>query len=216
MSNQVPPPLTPEEFQTVTRVSDDTMGRLTDYAELLMRWQGSVNLVGKSSVEDLWRRHFLDSAQLCAHLPSRSGSGGARVALDIGSGGGFPGVVMAIIGDIHVHLVESNAKKCAFLRQLVRLTAASATVHGQRIEDMKSFAVDVFTARATASVSQLLDYAEPFIGSVGQCLLLKGRKHDEELTDSAKNWIMESEIIQSLTDRSGVILKLKGISRRDV
>ncbi len=211
MSNQVSKPLTREEFQAAAGVSDDVMARLTVYAELLTKWQGRINLIGRSSVEDLWRRHFLDSAQLCGHLPSTAG-----VVMDIGSGGGFPGLVMAIVGDVHVHLVESNAKKCAFLRQAARLTAAPVTIHRQRIEDMEPFVVDVFTARATASIGRLLDYAEPFIGKSGQCLFLKGRKHDEELTDSAKNWIMESEIIQSLTDRSGVILKLKGISRRDV
>ncbi len=212
MSYQTSQPLTPGKFQTITGVSDDTMGQLTVYAELLMKWQGSINLIGKSSVEDLWRRHFLDSAQLCAHLPSGPGV----MVLDIGSGGGFPGLVMAIIGNIHVHLIESNARKCAFLRQVIHLADAPATVHGQRIEDMEPFPVDVATSRATAPTTQLLDYAEPFIGKTGQCLFLKGRKYDQELTDSVKNWIMESEIIQSLTDRSGVILKLKGISRRDV
>ncbi|MEE8393024.1 MAG: 16S rRNA (guanine(527)-N(7))-methyltransferase RsmG [Rhodospirillales bacterium] len=210
MANQIVTPMSAKEFQVKTGINDETMERLAAYRELVVKWRGAVNLIGPATVKDIWRRHMLDSAQILPHLPPN-----AEPVLDIGSGGGFPGLVLAVIGGLEVHLVESNSRKCAFLRQAARATSAPAVIHESRIEDMEPFIAGVITARATAPLEKLLGYAEPFMDNATLCLFLKGRNHDRELTDSEKNWIMETVKVKSLTDRSGVILKLKRISRRD-
>ncbi len=210
MASNKPPPLSPQAFRDRTGVSETVLARLTVYAERLVKWQSRINLVGAATLGDPWRRHMLDSAQVHAHLPP-----GARVVIDLGSGAGFPGMVLAIIGGVSVHLVESNRRKCVFLNEVNRLTGAGATVHNRRIEDLEPFAADAVTARACAPVNKLLPLAAPFVGAGGVCLFLKGRKAEEELTDSSKEWIMRISRIQSLSDSSGVILKLEGISRRN-
>ncbi len=210
MARKYPSPLSPQAFRDRTGVSEAVLERLAVYAELLVKWQSRINLVGGGALGDPWRRHMLDSAQVHAHMPP-----GARVLIDLGSGAGFPGMVLAIIGGISVHLVESNRRKCAFLNEVNRLTGAGATVHNRRIEDLEPFAADVVTARACAPLKKLLPLAAPFAGAGGVCLFLKGRKGEEELTDSSKKWIMRASSIPSLSDPSGVILKLEGISRRN-
>ncbi len=201
--------MTPEEFQALAEVSADTLGRLKEYVALVEKWQRRINLVGRSSLADVWRRHLLDSAQLAAHLPGR-----ARNVVDLGSGAGFPGLVLAVMGPARVHLVESDSRKCIFLREAIRITAANAEIHHCRIEAMDPFAVDAITARACAPLAKLLEYALPFVGGGGACLFLKGRKAQRELTDSLKIWMMRVTRIRSISDPSGEILKLEDISRR--
>ncbi len=134
------------------------MERLTIYAERLIRWNTRINLVGAASMADPWRRHMLDSAQLVDHLPAR-----ATELVDLGSGAGFPGLVLAIISGLRTHLIEADTRKAAFLREAVRLTGASATVHSIRIENLEPFPVDVITARALAPLPALLVYASPIL-----------------------------------------------------
>ncbi len=203
------PPLSPEAFQALTGVSDDTLARLAAYVELLGKWQRRINLVGRGTLADVWRRHVLDSAQLLPLLPAD-----ARAVLDLGSGAGFPGLVLAVMGTAPAQLVERNSRKCAFLREVVRVTEAAAIVHNCRIEDLKPFAADVVTARAFAPLEKLIACARPFLAGGGPCLFLKGRTAQRELTDSAKNWMMAVTRIDSISDPSGVILKLEDISPR--
>jgi 16S rRNA (guanine527-N7)-methyltransferase len=204
--------LTAEEFQRLTGVSRETLGRLRVYLRLLKKWQATINLVGRRSLEDAWRRHMLDSAQLARYIPPR-GAGGAPVIVDIGSGGGFPGLVLAIMGAGVVHLVESNRRKCAFLATVARETNTEVTIQPLRVESLTPFAADIVTARSLAPLDQLLAFAEPLVGGEGECLFLKGKKGDEELTEAAKKWNMRVERFASDSDSSGVVLRLRQISR---
>jgi 16S rRNA (guanine527-N7)-methyltransferase len=200
-------PLTREEFTKLTNVSRETLERLTAYADLLQRWQSRMNLVAPDSLADLWRRHFLDSAQLFPHIPEA-----ARVA-DLGSGGGFPGLVLAIIGLEDVTLIESNQRKCAFLREVARVTEAKVTVAASRVEDfVPSQPFEIVTARALAPLEKLLPWAAPLLARDGFCLFLKGRLAAEELTIAQKRWHMIVERSMSVTDEQGSILKIQELT----
>ncbi len=132
--------MTPEEFAQQANVSRETLARLERYAELLEKWNRRINLVGRGTIDDLWRRHMLDSAQLLPLIPDS-----AESLVDLGSGAGFPGLVLAICGVENVHLIESDRKKSAFLREVARETAAPVTIHNKRIEEIESFQVDIDT-----------------------------------------------------------------------
>lgn len=204
----VPTPMTPDEFARRTNVSRETLARLHRYAETLEKWNRRINLVGRGTVDDLWRRHMLDSAQLLPLIPEGAGS-----LVDLGSGAGFPGLVLAICGVENVHLIEADRKKCAFLREVVRETGAAVSIHNRRIEEIESFQADVVTSRALAPLPKLLDMAGRFSKKHSILLFLKGRSADRELTDAAKEWNMRVDRIPSQTDAEGTILRLEAISR---
>ncbi len=209
-------PMTAEEFRIAANVSRETMERLERYAALLEKWNRAINLVARGSLADLWRRHMLDSAQLWPLLPPSQGR--PRRILDLGSGAGFPGLVLAILGtaeaDTEVHLVEADKKKAAFLREAARIAEAPVTLHVQRIESLAPFPVDAVTARACAPLPRLLDYAAPFLGlrqpgappAVG--LFLKGRDVDRELTEAREKWKIEAKLLPSRTDPAAKILQI--------
>ncbi len=201
-----------KQFQESTGVSAETVARLQAYANLLEKWQRKINLVGSGTLQDLWRRHMLDSAQLYGHLPKPDCS-----VVDLGSGAGFPGLVLAIMGAPQVTLVESDGRKCAFLAEAMRITetGSAARLKNSRIEDVEPRPVDVITSRALAPLDKLMALAEPFLGPDTICLFPKGKKADEELTETMKNWMMRVSKIQSQSDPSGTILKLENISRRN-
>lgn len=203
------PPLSPDDFQRETDASLEAMARLTAYAALLETWQKRINLVGGSTVEDLWRRHMLDSAQLLPHLPA-----GTKSLLDIGSGAGFPALVLAILGVPEVHLVESDGRKAAFLTEAARITETKIHIHRCRIEKLPPFPVKIITARACAPLPKLIEYVEPFLSADTICMFPKGRNAEQELTDSKKNWMMKVTRIRSLTDSFAQILRIEDISRR--
>jgi len=206
-------PMTAAEFQAASGVSDDALARFEAYLALLTTWQRRINLVGAASLKDPWRRHFLDSAQVAPLLPAA-----ARVVCDIGSGAGFPGLVLAILGrgdGRQYLLVESNARKCAFLGEANRITGAGAIIHNKRIEKLSGISADAVTARAIAPLKKLMEYANLVLKKGGQCLFLKGRGWREELTAAEKNWIMKESHFASISDPTGSILKLEAISRRD-
>jgi 16S rRNA (guanine527-N7)-methyltransferase len=199
---------TAEQFFAEVPVSRETADKLRLYADLLVKWQARINLVGAATLPDLWRRHMLDSAQLFPLLP-------AGPTLDLGSGAGFPGLVLAILrgsGD-PVHLVESDARKCAFLREVARLTAAPAIIHHGRIESLSPFAVTAVTARALAPLASLLALASPFLGPHTQCLFLKGERLEDELTQAGKDWKMTVDRRPSRSDPNGIILIVKEVHR---
>jgi 16S rRNA (guanine527-N7)-methyltransferase len=200
--------MTEDQFFAEIPVSRETAEKLRAYADLLKKWQAKINLVGPATMPDLWRRHFLDSAQLFPFLPDGP-------LLDLGSGAGFPGLVLAILrgtGD-PVHLVESDSRKGAFLREATRITGAPAVIHTSRIEALKLFEVSAITARALAPVATLLTLAESFLTHSPKCLFLKGEKLEDELTEAAKDWKMTIDRIASRSDPNGSILSLKEVRR---
>ena len=201
-------PLSREAFGEQLRVSRETLERLTVYLDLLRRWQPAINLVGPATLADPWRRHVLDSAQLAAHLP-----GAAADLVDLGSGAGFPGMVLALLGVGGVHLIEADRRKAQFLREVARATGAPATIHAERIERMQGWPAAVVTARALAPLPRLLELADRFLVADSVCLLLKGRSVERELTNARVSWHMVSERFPSLSDPLGTVLELRGICR---
>ena len=201
--------MTQRDFQAAFGVSRETLGRLDAYAALLAKWNPAINLVAKSTLADAWGRHFADSAQLFPLLPA-----GARVLVDLGSGAGFPGLVLAILGVPEVHLVESDTRKAAFLREVARVTGAPATVHAVRIEAAPALQADVVTARALAELSDLLPWAARFLKPGGACLFPKGRSAAGELTRIGDSWTMRVEEFPSRTDADATVLRLTEIARK--
>ena len=199
-----------KQFQEQTGVSGETLGRLQAYAALLERWQKKINLVGSNTIKYLWLRHMLDSAQLYPLLPKPDVS-----IIDFGSGAGFPGLVLAIMGGPTVTLIESDSRKCAFLAEAMRVTGTGPTarLENRRIEDLEPVRADVVTSRALASVDKLLIFAEPFLSKGSICLFPKGKKVDEELTETEERWMMRVSKFQSQSDPSGTILKLENVKR---
>ena len=189
-------------------VSRETRERLNIYADLLRKWQRSINLVGPRTINDLWNRHFTDSAQLLPLIPPTS-----RVLVDFGSGAGFPGLVLAILGVAEVHLIESDQRKSTFLREVARATGTPVTIHAKRIEEVAPFPADVVSARALAPLGDLLGFAAPFLHPDSLCLFPKGQMAEDELTAASKIWNMNVDRIQSVTDPSATILRLSQVSR---
>jgi 16S rRNA (guanine527-N7)-methyltransferase len=200
----------------VTPVSRETEERLDCFVALLRTWQAKTNLVSRSTLPTVWTRHIADSIQLLAFAPS------ARVWVDLGSGGGFPGVVLAcaLTGtpDAHVHLIERNAKKAAFLRQALRATGAPGTVHLADIEnsvDRIAGPVDCVTARAVAPLHKLVGFAEPLVKKGAKALFLKGQDVEAELTEATKYWNIEPLLYASRAGGDGWIVELNRIEQRD-
>jgi 16S rRNA (guanine527-N7)-methyltransferase len=189
-------------------VSRETLDRLTLYLELLARWQPAINLVGSATLADPWRRHVLDSAQLVDHLPPAPAS-----LVDLGSGAGFPGMVLAILGVPAVALIESDRRKAQFLREVARATGADVAIHAARVEQVAPWPAGVVTARALAPLPRLLPLAERFLAAEGICLFLKGGSVGDELTDAARTWHMVPEMFPSRSDPTGVVLKLREVGR---
>lgn len=201
-------PLGPTGFARISGVSRETLEKLNAYVELLTQWNRRINLVSANTIGDVWRRHILDCAQLAKHLPRQ-----ARVVVDLGAGAGLPGLVLAAMGVPEMHLVESDLRKSAFLREAARVMDVAVTLHPERIEKVAAFPADAVVARACASLDQLIEYSEKFLSSKIVCLFLKGESAGEELAAAQASWSLTSEAIPSLSDPSGVILKLTAISR---
>lgn len=202
-------PLTPEAFAAAQNVSRETLDRLRAYVDLLTRWQARINLVSTASLADVWRRHIQDSAQLYPLIEPKP----ARL-YDLGSGAGFPALVLAIMGVGEVHLVESDRRKIEFLREAARITSAKVTLHPVRAETLAPGDADLVTARGCASLAELLDLARPLLKPNGQCLFLKGAGLQQELTDARKRWTMHINELESITDPTGVIVRVREL--RDV
>jgi 16S rRNA (guanine527-N7)-methyltransferase len=202
------PPLDPQGFAEIFAVSRETMARLEAYADLLIRWSARINLVGRDTLADLWRRHMLDSAQLHRFVPDN-----AQSMIDLGSGAGFPGLVLAILGVPGVELVEADSRKAAFLREAARITGTTLTIRSCRAAAVPPHPVDVVTARALAPLDRLLDMAQPFIGPGTLCLFPKGERVEQELTLARKRWTMTLSMHHSIADPRGVVLRLHEVIR---
>ena len=198
----------PADLQQHFQLTDPVMDRLRTYAEILTKWQDKINLVGPDTVSDLWHRHMADSVQLWPLIPPS-----ARRLVDLGSGAGFPGLVLAILGVADVHLVESDARKAAFLNEVIRQTKCAARVHVARAETLNSLAADVVTARALAPLVRLLPLAIPHLVGGGICLFPKGKAAEDELTAAQKEWMMCPQQVDSLTDPHASILVLREVKR---
>ena len=202
----------PEAVRAIADVSRETLDALSLYADLLRRWQRTTQLVAPSTLDTLWSRHMADSAQLLRLAP------GARRWADLGSGGGFPGLVVAIccIGrdGARVHLIESNARKCAFLRAVIRETGAPARVHDARIEAALpplAAELDAVTARALAPLPELLRLAAPALRAHATGLFMKGEDARRELTAAERIWNMRAELLPSLTDPKAAIIRIQDL-----
>ena len=198
----------------LTPVSRETLKRLETFVDLLLQWQKTTNLISPATIPHLWTRHVADSLQLLELVPH------AKTWVDFGSGGGFPGIPVAcVLADrpgARVHLVESNGKKAAFLREAIRVTGVPAVVLAKRIEDCgDSFGdkIDAVSARALAPLKKLCDQAFPLIarGAVG--LFPKGQEVAAELTDAAKYWRVEARTIPSRTSPEGCIVQVTRLER---
>ena len=201
---------------TLTPVSRETEARLDRYVELLLEWQAKTNLVAPSTLPNLWTRHIADSLQLLALAPA------AKVWVDLGSGGGFPGVVLACAlaetSGSMVHLVERNAKKAAFLREALRVTSGRGVVHRAGIRDTVdriTGRADCVTARAVAPLNQLIGFAEPLVRKGAKALFLKGQDVEAELTEATKYWNIKPQLHSSRTGGQGWIVELDHIERRN-
>jgi 16S rRNA (guanine527-N7)-methyltransferase len=203
-------------FAEAFKVPRETIHRLERYAELLAHWQKTTNLVAPSTVPALWSRHFADSAQLAKLAPE------ARLWLDLGSGAGFPGLVVAIINagkaDFRMHLVEANRKKGAFLAEVARASEAPVTVHVERIEALAARAgeimPDVISARALAPLPQLLTLVAPFFGANTRGLFLKGREAESEIEAARGAWSFDARLHPSMTAADAHVVEITNLAAR--
>jgi 16S rRNA (guanine527-N7)-methyltransferase len=209
----VKPPATAAEFQAAFDVSRETMRRLERHHAMLARWNPRINLVSRASLAEAWSRHFADSGQLWALLPA-----GSRRWLDLGSGAGFPGLVIAALAAGHeaaleVVLVEADQRKAAFLQAVARDAGVPATVLAARIEDLPPQSADVVSARALAPLAGLLAHAEKHRRPAGICLFPKGETVHKELAEAAVRWRFDHRIHPSRTDPRAAIVEIGALAR---
>lgn len=180
--------------------------RLRLFVTLLLRWNGTLNLIAARDAHVIWERHLADSLQLVPLMPQ-----GTERAIDLGTGGGFPGLMLAIATGVRFDLIESDRRKASFLRTAVLETGAPATVHCCRIEDATVPPAGLITARALAPLPRLLPLAARLLAEDGICLFLKGTKVDEELRTAERDWVMKVDRMPSQTSAEGVVLRISGL-----
>ncbi|MEQ9692792.1 16S rRNA (guanine(527)-N(7))-methyltransferase RsmG [Shimia sp. SDUM112013] len=194
-------------------VSRETSDRLIILSELLQKWNPRINLVSKKTLDDHWTRHIMDSAQIFDLAPK-----GLKDWVDIGSGGGFPGLVIAILAaeqekPLNLTLIESDQRKCAFLRTVLRETGVPAAVISERIEKAPKQNADILSARALADLSTLLGFCERHLSKNGIALLPKGATWQKEVQDAQESWSFDYVASKSVTDEEAVVLKVTQIGR---
>lgn len=194
-------------------VSRETLERLQAYESLLTKWNPAINLVARGTIDDAWRRHFIDSAQILTLAPAN-----ATEWLDVGSGGGFPGMVVAIIAaelrpGLSVTLMESDLRKATFLGEVARQTGVAVTISAGRAEGLPPAGADVMSARALAPLKTLLALTERHLKRGGLGLFLKGARHEAEIADALESFRFDLQKIPSQTDPQAVILSVGGITR---
>ena len=205
-------------------VSRETVAALDAYAALLIKWSRAKNLIGPDTLSRLWTRHIADSAQVVAVSGIGAGKGEmlGRTCVDFGSGAGFPGLVMGIFAkgeaENPVHLVESNGRKCAFLREAARVSGAPVIVHNKRIEAFTgAFAgkVEIVTARALAPLEKLFALADPLLADGARAIFHKGQDVERELTEAARCWKFDYELVPSWTRPESALVVVNACRRRD-
>ena len=203
--------MTPASF--FPNVSRETLVQLEEYAALLAKWNPVINLVSKSTLPDVWQRHMRDSAQLWPLCPK-----GARLWVDMGSGGGFPGIVIAILAaelapEMRVILIESDQRKATFLRTVAQTLGLELRVESQRAEDVPPLGADVVSARALTALSGLLPLAQRHLAENGVAIFPKGQSAAQELTDALELWQFAVTKTPSETDHQAVVLQIRDIAR---
>ena len=202
-----------DQFAAATGVSRETIEDYVRWQQQLGRWNKRINLVEPKSLPDYWRRHALDSWQICQFLPNND-----PLIVDFGSGAGFPGIAAAIhckhLGQGRVILIESAGKKASFLKNLVRQLSLPVTVMSERIENITPLGADVITARAFAPLNRLLDYAGPHSHAQTEFILLKGEKSTSEIKKAREAWTFTSKTVTSITDEAASILLLSNVASR--
>ncbi|MCI1438493.1 MAG: 16S rRNA (guanine(527)-N(7))-methyltransferase RsmG [Acetobacter indonesiensis] len=188
-------------------VSRETQERLQAFVTLLEKWNPRINLVSSRDMAHVWERHVRDSLQIAPLVE------GVSAFIDLGSGGGFPGVITAIATNVPGTLIEADQRKAAFLREAARVTQASITVVAERIERAKVEPAPVVTARALAALPKLLEWTAPFLANGGKAVFLKGQQAEDELTEARRNWHMDVCIHPSVTSHDGVILEVSNLER---
>lgn len=199
-----------QSFAKTAKATPEQMADLTRFLEMLTAGNEVMNLVGPATIPDFWNRHAWDSAQLIRLAPN------ALTWADLGAGAGFPGLVLAILGKgrpgFHVHLVESMTKRCRFLSEVVSELALPATVHNTRAENL-TLQVDIVTARACAPLHRLFGYARSYLAMGAQGLFLKGQDVVADMTEAARYWEYEADVVPSLSDAGGRIVRVKRLGR---
>ncbi|AUQ72283.1 16S rRNA (guanine(527)-N(7))-methyltransferase RsmG [Phaeobacter inhibens] len=193
-------------------VSRETYDRLKHYESLVKKWSPKINLIAKSTLDSVWDRHIVDSVQICQGIDF------PQTWLDIGSGGGFPGVVVAILAverapDCVITLIESDQRKCAFLRTAIRECGANAKVVSERIEKVPPMAADVISARALADLTTLLGFAERHLQPGGIALFSKGIQWKKEVDNARRQWQFDLKSTNSWTEPEAVVLEIRGVTR---
>jgi 16S rRNA (guanine527-N7)-methyltransferase len=189
-------------------VPRETLERLQNFAALLLRWNRTVNLIARRDEPLLWDRHIGDCLQLAPLMQPRP-----ERAIDLGSGAGFPGLVLAIATDVPFELIEVDQRKAAFLREAMRVTGAPVRVHASRIEEARLAAAPLITARALAPLTKLLGLAAPLLAPGGVCLFMKGLRAKGELTEAATEWHMQVNCIPSQTAPEAWIFRISDLAR---
>ncbi|MBK6896115.1 MAG: 16S rRNA (guanine(527)-N(7))-methyltransferase RsmG [Alphaproteobacteria bacterium] len=206
-----PEAFTPEDLRRELSLSSSVMERLCIYHSLLVKWQKSINLVSDSTLPEAWHRHFYDSAQILQYLPKDR-----RVVADLGSGAGFPGMVLAILNpDLDMNLIESDERKCLFLRTVSRETDTDVSIHHGRIERVReSFVPEIVTARAFADISAILELSSVWNrkNKTLQLILLKGENADDEIENARTRFSLSVESFPSLTHPKARILRISHLS----
>lgn len=197
-----------KNYPFLKSVSRETIEKLEIYISLLQQWNKKINLVSQQGMDQVWKRHVYDSFQLIRYLDSS-----VKSIADLGSGGGFPGLILALSTDIPVILIESDMRKTIFLREVLRQTKTQATVLCQRIENVNAISADVVTARALTSLTQLLEFSKNILNKNGYCLFLKGRSVNLEIEEAQKNWKINYKTFSSQTNADGVIVKINQFER---
>ena len=202
-----------DSFCTQVFVSRETYEKFCIFHEILIKWQKSINLISKDSIKNIWIRHFLDSAQLFSFIRDFKGN-----VIDFGSGAGFPGLILAIMGKKNIHLVESDHKKCVFLKEVSILTDVDVTIHNCRIENLSFINVDLITSRALAPLNKLINYVEIFVNkatteknNTPKMLFLKGKSWKREFLELNKTKKIKYQEFPSLTDNYGRIIYIDKI-----
>ncbi|MBP9693140.1 MAG: 16S rRNA (guanine(527)-N(7))-methyltransferase RsmG [Alphaproteobacteria bacterium] len=198
-----------EKIENMVREEDvprETLDRLRDYADLLVKWQRQINLISNATLDDIWGRHFYDSLQLISFIKNKD-----AFIYDFGSGAGFPGLVLACAGFTNIHLVESDERKSHFLAAVKRALGLSVTIHHCRIEDLPRSSADIVVSRACADLSLLLSWSAPVLKAGGACYFLKGKKIQDEIKDARKNWQFNDRLYPSKVSSDGSILYLDNL-----
>jgi 16S rRNA (guanine527-N7)-methyltransferase len=203
-----------EEFCSYQHVSRETFQNFEMFIAVLLKWQKSVNLISNSTIKSIWKRHILDSAQLYPYSKDIKGN-----ILDIGSGAGFPGMILAMMGNNNVNLIESDRKKCIFMREVARLTNTKIKIYNCRIEELEYMAPELIISRALAPLNKLIEYVDNHMNKnienkkiKTKLLFLKGKNYNNEIYDLLKLRKIEIDILPSITDDFGKVLYIKNIN----